>query len=253
MPTRRNGPVSSNVRHHKFHYRRGTLYPHVVEPTSTHLTLPFSRPSTGEEMQPELIAVYVRGIVLILTTLAGIMCIYLGWRLYFENIKSSSKLEATAGSGKFSLQSTAPGVFFVLFGAALLIYVLKTTVEFEDSQESLPQKKATRYDQIFASQNNSDNLGHPTFSSVQRIYAQSKVGPATDKPAAEPPSPCIYRSRKFKWFDDDDNRSEREQIVDTLSKARAALIVQLQSNAVDSTKVRRHILILEQVQKGFSE
>lgn len=197
-------------------------------------------------MQPELIAIFVRGIVIVLTTLAGILCIFLGWRLYFENIRAQARFEASAGGNKLTLQSSAPGIFFVAFGAALLIYVINTKVEFEEVQGRPPIKPANAAHFI----KSTGATGEPVQTSHPRFLLTQSKDPQV-QPQQAPDITCLYKSRKLKWFDDDDQRTERQQILDTLKATRAILLNQLARGDSRAEEIRRHALVLEQLEIGF--
>jgi len=137
-------------------------------------------------MQPEIIAICVRGIVIILTTLAAIMCIFLGWRLYFENVRALSRLEAGAGNYKLTLQSSAPGVFFVLFGVALLMYVLQSKLEIEEVVASPAQQ--------------------PTAGTIAEVRMPARL----QFVGTRPPDPVAQTSKPESW-----NGQTRKSLVST--------------------------------------
>jgi hypothetical protein len=69
---------------------------------------------------PEFIAVvFVR----VICAIGGILSIYLGYKLFAIATQEQGEFTARTGkTGSLSLKRVAPGVFFALFGAAVLIY-----------------------------------------------------------------------------------------------------------------------------------
>lgn len=72
-----------------------------------------------------LIGAVARAVVLVIAAVSGTLCIYLGWRLYRDAIISRTTGEFnTSGGTKIKLWAAGPGVFFVVFGAWLLVHVV---------------------------------------------------------------------------------------------------------------------------------
>ena len=59
--------------------------------------------------------------VLIICAIAGVLCIYLGWRLYKDTVTSYTKSEAKTTSFSIKIVSAGSGVFFAAFGMWLLV------------------------------------------------------------------------------------------------------------------------------------
>jgi hypothetical protein len=78
------------------------------------------------------IALIFRGITLLLVTFGGILCIYLGWRLYRDGINSAVNSEFSKGEQwKITLRSAGPGVFFALFGMGILVWIVHNQTEIQ--------------------------------------------------------------------------------------------------------------------------
>lgn len=61
----------------------------------------------------------------ILIVLGGILCIYLGYRLFFVVQTKQGELSIKTGEHQeLNLRDVAPGVFFALFGASILTFCL---------------------------------------------------------------------------------------------------------------------------------
>ncbi|MDY3554213.1 hypothetical protein R5W24_003332 [Gemmata sp. JC717] len=73
----------------------------------------------------------------LLAIASGTFCLYLGYRLFSLPLKKApeSELSGSRGDTKFVLRSTAPGIFFALFGATVVGVTITRSVEF-----SLPPK-----------------------------------------------------------------------------------------------------------------
>jgi hypothetical protein len=64
-----------------------------------------------------------------LAALGGIFCIYLGYRLFTKGIdKGPGKMTGSAKWVKFGLTGVGPGLFFMAFGALILIVALLVSV-----------------------------------------------------------------------------------------------------------------------------
>jgi hypothetical protein len=94
-------------------------------------------------MDPILIFMTYR----ILIVLGGILCIYFGYKLFYVvQLKQGEFKIKTGESYELSLSDVAPGVFFALFGAGILVFCLTngiiikpvTTDEKEDPVTGAP-------------------------------------------------------------------------------------------------------------------
>jgi len=61
-----------------------------------------------------------RGIERLVISMAGVLSIYLGYKLFLVVSDSVGELEAEAGNNKLMIRRVGPGVFFALFGAVIL-------------------------------------------------------------------------------------------------------------------------------------
>ena len=84
----------------------------------------------------EQIAVISRATALIISAFAGMLCIYLGWRLYRDAKTSSTEGEASTSSLKIKIVAAGPGVFFALFGMWLLTNIVNTKTNVSPSSIS---------------------------------------------------------------------------------------------------------------------
>lgn len=68
-----------------------------------------------------------RAIERILVVIGGMLFAYLGYRLFIFGVSEGfAKLEGTSSLFKLSFSGTGPGLFFMAFGAIILIYALHT-------------------------------------------------------------------------------------------------------------------------------
>lgn len=76
-------------------------------------------------MSEETIAVLARSIERILICLFGGTSLVLGWNLFRIGVVQQQTAELKAGNWSANLQKVGPGVFFALFGAAILIVLVR--------------------------------------------------------------------------------------------------------------------------------
>jgi hypothetical protein len=204
-------------------------------------------------MTPEIIAFSTRAIVVILTTLAAIMCIYLGWRLYFEAIKVKGRIDIEAGPLKVSMTTAAPGLFFALFGAGLLLFVLQSRVEYQEEEtiEQAPEESAETNQTSAALR--APWVPDPMPSASAEQEGMLAVANKTPRNRAKPQ--CIYNHTKkktLKHFDASDLRSEGEKIVSAFDHALPILAQQISRDPND-LELQRAYLVLEETREGFTQ
>ena len=68
--------------------------------------------------------------------LAGLACVYMGYRLFLEGVLSAASLEAAKGNASLSLQNAAPGIFFALFGSFVMGFTVFRGLHFEASKDA---------------------------------------------------------------------------------------------------------------------
>ena len=211
-------------------------------------------------MELEMIVVGTRAVILVIAALAGVMCIYLGWRLIFEGIKAKTQLELSHASLKVSLSASTPGIFFVLFGIGLLIYSVQNRIDIQDIQ-GLSEVDLTRR----LSSVQSLSSGSPAFGRISlavasqtdpQLLAQAPVpsgGEGKGGANSGAQNKCPYRSRAIKWFDSPDTRAEPEVIVDALDTAAAVLAERINADPAGAASVRlqRAYLVVLHTKDGF--
>lgn len=62
----------------------------------------------------------IRGVERILIVLAATLCIYLGYLLFIKGVSGQASLKAQVDRSKLQVVNAAPGIFFAIFGAAIL-------------------------------------------------------------------------------------------------------------------------------------
>jgi hypothetical protein len=81
-------------------------------------------------METELIIIGFRSAERILVAAGGIVALILGYRLFAQTDNNESAMEAQAGEKYLlRLQRIGPGIFFALFGSALLAIVMYSNVD----------------------------------------------------------------------------------------------------------------------------
>lgn len=64
--------------------------------------------------------IYTRSLEIVISILAGTFLCYLGWRLFQIGLSEKSDLKIEYGKLKLHLFRATPGIFFALFGAAII-------------------------------------------------------------------------------------------------------------------------------------
>lgn len=77
-------------------------------------------------------------IVRILAELGGILCMYLGYKLFQKGAVGNSDFAASKGDLTFKIANASPGIFFALFGAAILCIGLVKPPRLNPGQGSNP-------------------------------------------------------------------------------------------------------------------
>lgn len=91
----------------------------------------------------EFAQIVVRGLLLALVSVGGMISIYFGWRLYQAAILSKVEGEYSGPNLKFKLSAASPGVFLAAFGAYLLLSVAQHRwIETETREEPLARPSA---------------------------------------------------------------------------------------------------------------
>lgn len=73
----------------------------------------------------ELVGLAFRGGERIIIVIAAFVSIWLGYKLFAIVVSDKSNFEGKIGEWQIKMQRIAPGVFFALFGASVLIFALK--------------------------------------------------------------------------------------------------------------------------------
>jgi hypothetical protein len=198
-------------------------------------------------VSPEYVVIFTRAAILIIAALAGVMCIYLGWRLFFEGAKSRTDLEITHASFKVLLKASTPGLFFTFFGVGLLIFSINNRLELSVVEGGTSTTKSRAED---------SGWPVPKFQTVattptERTAAQAQA-PASAQKGADSGG-CKYKSIDIKWFDTPDPRPESVVIVEALDVAVSAISANLRASPSGSNAAqqRKTILVLMHVKRGF--
>ena len=147
---------------------------------TTHLIQASSVASSGLALS------YARSINLSLSIVAGMLCIFLGWKLYRDTVISKTSGDFSWGEFRIKLSASSPGIFMVLFGAWLIFSVVSQRVNFGMSQDETPVTKTSF-------RNTESIYGSASDSGMQRdllLLTQSAQQPSQERS-------CAIRSSKF--------------------------------------------------------
>lgn len=97
-------------------------------------------------MEYESILAIFRGSERLLIVIFGGISLYLGWNLFRRGVTIEQRAEFSKGNFSVTLQKVGPGVFFALFGAAILINAtINTFSHTEPSNDGKSAGVNTRY------------------------------------------------------------------------------------------------------------
>lgn len=82
-------------------------------------------------MDAEILGLAFRGIERLVIVGAGFAAIFFGYKLFDRVVADRGSFEGAYGEWKIRLQRIAPGVFFAAFGVSVLVFALRSTVEFQ--------------------------------------------------------------------------------------------------------------------------
>lgn len=88
-------------------------------------------------MEPLVSLLFIRAAERSIILLAGLVLIYLGYRLFIDGISGKSSLKAKRGDGGIELINAAPGLFFCFFG-----FLLLGIMSFKEVKLSFPSSDA---------------------------------------------------------------------------------------------------------------
>jgi hypothetical protein len=155
-------------------------------------------PETVTPNQLILVALIFRGSILLLISAVGGLSLFLGWKLYMENVTGRSSAAASGAGMHFRMSSVAPGAFFALFGAFILIYMIL---------QPLDVRQALREQQPPAPSHVPET---PSGMSDQRISSPNIIPVQLSKPPAPPPKtncpPAKEESFSIRFADPDGGR-----------------------------------------------
>jgi hypothetical protein len=75
----------------------------------------------------------LRGVERLFIVLAGMLCMYLGYLLFVKGVSGKASLKADFNKSKLQLANAAPGIFFALFGATILVFITRQAVKLDAS------------------------------------------------------------------------------------------------------------------------
>lgn len=87
----------------------------------------------------DILGLIFRGAERLIIVSAAFVSIWLGYKLFSLIINEKGNFEGSIGKWNIKLQRIAPGVFFALFGAAILIFSLNKPYEYVENSNSKNQ------------------------------------------------------------------------------------------------------------------
>ena len=122
---------------------------------------------------------WARSLNLTIASIVGLICIWLGWRLYSDVVVGKTSGEITWNKFGAKLVSSGPGVFLVLFGAWLIYSVVIQRVELdsESTQPAAPAKKMSM----------TSLAAQPPEARILRVATNAPPPPETER--------CLVRKR----------------------------------------------------------
>src|SRR5262249_37597658 len=94
-------------------------------------------------MDEELVAVSARCAERLLIAIGGILALYFGYHLFLSRILRGQDAEIQKGDLKIRLMKAGPGVFFALFGSAIMIYGIVNPLSFDKRNYSGNESQST--------------------------------------------------------------------------------------------------------------
>lgn len=150
--------------------------------------------------------------VLVIASIAAVLCIYLGWRLYKDAVISNTKGEFAGAGIKVRLTAASPGIFLVAFGIWLLITLVNRTAEWEDVTAAT--RSSAHPTQHHVSQTAVKEIVRTTYLAEAAPESQGKPA-ATDRD-------CVLR-RISKKFMGGGSALDKAQVHDAMGKSIAAI------------------------------
>ena len=80
----------------------------------------------------------IKGIILGFCVVAGMLSLWLGYRLYLKGVIEKGRVDASGHGVSITLKDYGPGVVFALFGAAIIVFAISRPLTSNSS-------KTTRY------------------------------------------------------------------------------------------------------------
>ncbi len=166
---------------------------------------------------------FARSVNLSLAVIAGITCIYLGWKLYHDTVVSKTAGEFSWKEFRVKLTASGPGIFLVFFGAWLIYSVVSQRLSFGVNQEEVGSSK-TSFRNV-----------RPHSTSMQEL--QARLLPVQATPSAPRDLGCAVRKSQSFGFsgqggvEANTKPQDIENALDTgISQIRKSAAAELQAN-----------------------
>lgn len=119
-----------------------------------------------------------RGLERVLVVLIGGALLYFGYKLFHHSASTKTKLDAKYQTLSLSLESTAPGIYFCLFGTALLAFTVVTQVTVSETEDS---GSGTRKVTIFGASSDSTGQNSQLYEAVKSISTLEHLALTSDR------------------------------------------------------------------------
>ncbi|CAB1079661.1 hypothetical protein D1AOALGA4SA_7369 [Olavius algarvensis Delta 1 endosymbiont] len=132
-------------------------------------------------MQAEFI--YTRTIEILVAILVGAFLCWLGYRLFYRGLSDKSDLKVEYGKVKFQIFSASPGIFFSLFGAAIIFASVWKVAIFQEGLPSGGAENPAQYTYIEKGGSSDTHRHiadfadiHGAFSEALKLHLAGKTG-----------------------------------------------------------------------------
>lgn len=180
-----------------------------------------------------LVALIMRGAILLLISAIGGLSLYFGWKLYMENVSGRASAAASGGGMHFRLTSVAPGTFFALFGAFILIYMILEPLDVKRVLRE-PQSSPARYVPANPLELSDDK---PLATSLLPVQLNNK--PQSPRPKTNCP-PTKEESFSMRFADPDGGRqigqAEVHDALKTVLARRSQILTLTRDGSLDEQK-----------------
>lgn len=124
---------------------------------------------------------FLRGFERIIIVLSAVFIVYLGFRLFLFGIdRGYSELKTESKFVKLTFSGTGPGLFFMAFGALILIFALFTG-KAEKRSQSVFGNSSLYNSEILHKVSTLDKLEYRDFRNIKKLTVPEKLSPPLEE------------------------------------------------------------------------